>query len=120
MPTYNLISGQLHDKRNGQDCFCALGVYANAKGYSIEDIRRNKRYDIFDEPEHAANVKTMLHVLRDYYNSDEVLSPNDCTGVFLANDASTDGRYTTPVEKIWEALAAVGVEVELNDVRGQW
>jgi len=116
MTTYELISGHLHRNVNGKDCFCALGIYAKEKGYSIEEIN-DRRYNLFAEPKHSEDIRKMNEILAAYVSERGYV--DDCTGVLIANDNNENGIYTTPPEKIREALRAVGIDVELIDRRGR-
>lgn len=112
MKTYNLGAGHLHYRRAGEDCFCALGIYAKEKGYSVEEIDL-KRYMIFEDLKHFKDIQKMAEILTSGETGDAI------TAVFCANDDYDSARaaYTTPPEKIKEALSAVGINVELNDRR---
>jgi hypothetical protein len=138
MKTYNLTSGTLYAKRDGVDCFCALGIFAAERGCPIEQLEADD-YSFFGKPELQEDIAKMATVLNpisgirdDWGDDDDDESAEDLySQIHFANDlrdwhkwdsASGSGKvpYRVPAEKIQEALAAVGIKVELKDKRGQW
>lgn len=127
MKTYNLISGSLFDSRRGQECYCALGIYAKEKVGTVETSQQT--YDLFRRPEYQDDLEKMADLLYPLASG----KPWDSywtqayEAVYQANDETErheDGRTVryepvVPAEKIQEALALVGINVQLNDLRAQ-
>lgn len=117
-------------KRDDEDCFCALGVYAAERGYSVEVLDK-ELYHIFDDAKHTEEIKALVAFLAPLvgYDVDEDdFDREDSMYVYLANDKRNWPRsggvleygrapYTVPASKIKEALKLVGIDVELNDKR---
>lgn len=123
MKTYNLVRTSLYRRRGDEDCFCALGIYAEEKMGA--GTAQRLEYNVFRDEAHREALDAMANFLAPLIN-EEFLPEHEenYAVVYRANDRSTrdpndQERFTptVPVEKIKEALALAGIEVELNDLR---
>lgn len=132
MKVYNLTSGTLYANYSGEECYCVLGIYAAEK--VGPEVPKALQYELFSHADHVENMKTMAAFLEEYATAREKDYREPYEIVYSANDRSTGGgcscelcverrgepqpvHFMAPVEKIREALALVGIEVELKDMR---
>lgn len=132
MKTYNLTSGSLHRRLGDMDCFCVLGIFAEEKAY--EGAAKAMAYEVFRMEKHKEALDAMAKFLLPLYRADEWSQEweSNYEVVYRANDIANGGcpcgldhggdqpiAFVVPTEKIKEALALAGIEVELNDMRGK-
>lgn len=110
MRTYKLGTIDLY--RPEDDCYCVLGVYLNEKYPEVlkdEATAYNRLNSDCGE-----DLKAMQGVIRAHERSGPWGPWSPADPIFHVYSASDDGA---PVEVLEEALAAVGIEVKLEDHR---
>jgi len=125
---YKLICGEIvdrlgeHEGKPAQYGYCVLGIYLNEKHpEKLREYLDGKIWDIYGylEDECADDLKKMYEVigpaarrvLPTLFEDDALLEPHHV--IYRANDA------LAPLHLLQKALAAVGIEVELEEHR-EW
>jgi len=119
MVTYNLTNRCLVRNVDGEDCFCVLGIYLREKGEPVERIRE-AGFTLLKKDEYESDLFEMASYLRSVWG--RAGTTCDYTAIYMANDRETSDGFAVGPDDIKEALARVGIDVDLVDKREpvQW